>query len=45
MRIARIATDQGPRPVIAQGDRWAAVVDPFADTPVFTGASLPARSR
>ena len=33
MRIARIATDQGPRPVIQQGDRWAEVIDPFADDP------------
>jgi hypothetical protein len=41
MRIARIATDKGPRPVIAQGDRWADVIDPFADTPVFTGVSYP----
>lgn len=37
MRIARIATGHGPRAVIAEGDRWAEIADPFADTPSFTG--------
>ncbi len=29
MRIARIATEHGPRHVVHQGDRWAEMVDPF----------------
>jgi len=41
MRIARIATDQGPCSVIQQDDHWLEVMDPFADTPQFTGASFP----
>jgi 2-keto-4-pentenoate hydratase/2-oxohepta-3-ene-1,7-dioic acid hydratase in catechol pathway len=37
MRIARIATKNGPRSVVQQGDRWREIVDPFADEPQFTG--------
>ena len=41
MRIARISTEQGPRPGIQQHDRWAEVVNPFTTTPVFTGTTYP----
>ena len=44
MRIARIATEHGPRFVVARGDRWAEVTDPFANAPSLTGASHPAES-
>ena len=37
MRLARIATDTGPRPVCLRDGRWHEVADPYADTPAFTG--------
>ncbi|GAB3697583.1 fumarylacetoacetate hydrolase family protein [Mariniluteicoccus flavus] len=37
MRIARIATPAGPRSVIADGDVWLEVDDPYADAPTPTG--------
>ncbi|MFC0454472.1 fumarylacetoacetate hydrolase family protein [Rhodococcus jostii] len=37
MRLARIATAAGPRPVCLHDGRWHEVADPFADTPAFTG--------
>ncbi|MDN5570860.1 MAG: fumarylacetoacetate hydrolase family protein [Propionibacteriaceae bacterium] len=39
MRIARIATPTGPQAVLAEGDRWLAIDDPFADQPIPTGAT------
>lgn len=44
MRIARIATDHGPVPVVQQGLEWAEVADPFADNPVLTGPRYPVGS-
>ncbi|MFZ4893986.1 fumarylacetoacetate hydrolase family protein [Plantibacter sp. Mn2098] len=41
MRIARIATEAGPRSVVADGEHWHGVVDPFAPEPVRTGESWP----
>ncbi|HEY5788425.1 MAG TPA: Rv2993c-like domain-containing protein, partial [Microlunatus sp.] len=32
MRIARIATPDGPRHVVADGSDWVEIADPFADT-------------
>jgi len=37
MRIARIATKNGPRSVVQRGDRWREIADPFADEPQFAG--------
>ena len=44
MRIARIATEHGPVPVVQQGLEWAEVADPFADNPVLSGARYPVDS-
>ncbi|HEY5852556.1 MAG TPA: fumarylacetoacetate hydrolase family protein [Aldersonia sp.] len=44
MRIARIATEHGPVPVVQQGLEWAEVRDPFADNPVLTGPRHPVDS-
>ncbi len=41
MRIARIATAEGPRPVVAEGGDWVEIADPFADTLVQTGPRHP----
>ena len=41
MRIARIATDHGPRPVVQHGDRWREVADPFAAELAYTGTDHP----
>ena len=41
MRLARIATADGPRPVVADTDSWKAVADLFANPPVPTGESWP----
>ncbi len=37
MRIARIAGDEGPRPVVQHGRYWREVVDPFAADLTYTG--------
>ena len=42
MRLARVATPQGPRPVVAAGDGWEEVGDLFATSLVRTGARHPA---
>jgi 2-keto-4-pentenoate hydratase/2-oxohepta-3-ene-1,7-dioic acid hydratase in catechol pathway len=41
MRIARIATEDGPRPVVQDGHYWREVLDPFADNPAYTGRHHP----
>lgn len=41
MRLARLATPAGPRPVVADGDHWVEIVDPFAVVPVPTGPRHP----
>lgn len=41
MRLARIDTPHGPRPVVADGDAWAVVEDLFADPVVRTGEVFP----
>ena len=41
MRLARLATAAGPRPVLADGDHWAEIADPFAAVPVPTGVRHP----
>ncbi|NUU17183.1 DUF2437 domain-containing protein [Cellulomonas humilata] len=41
MRLARIATDAGPVPAVADGDDWAVVVDLFARPLVRTGVRVP----
>lgn len=41
MRLARLATERGPRPVLADGDRWLEIDDPFAPVPVPTGVHHP----
>lgn len=41
MRLARIATDRGPRPVLADGDHWLEIDDPFAAVPAPTGVRHP----
>lgn len=41
MRLARIATDQGPRHVVAEGEVWAVVEDMFASPLVRTGETHP----
>ena len=41
MRIARIATDHGPRPVVQHGNRWREVADPFAAELAYTGTDHP----
>lgn len=41
MRIARVATTDGPRPVVQDGQYWREVLDPFADEPVYTGRHHP----
>jgi 2-keto-4-pentenoate hydratase/2-oxohepta-3-ene-1,7-dioic acid hydratase in catechol pathway len=37
MRIARIATPDGPRHVVADGDDWVEIADPYADNVLRTG--------
>jgi 2-keto-4-pentenoate hydratase/2-oxohepta-3-ene-1,7-dioic acid hydratase in catechol pathway len=44
MRIARIATDHGPVSVVQQADRWAEVIDPFAEQLEYTGVHHPVGS-
>ena len=44
MRIARIATVEGPRYVIGEGGDWVEIADPFADTLVRTGPRHPVSS-
>jgi 2-keto-4-pentenoate hydratase/2-oxohepta-3-ene-1,7-dioic acid hydratase in catechol pathway len=41
MRLARIAGDDGPRPVVQDGRYWREVVDPFADDLAYTGRDYP----
>jgi hypothetical protein len=41
MRIARIAGDEGPRPVVQHGRYWREVVDPFAADLTYTGLDHP----
>ena len=41
MRIARITTDHGPRPVVQYGELWREVVDPFATDLAYTGIEHP----
>ena len=41
MRIAHIATDHGPRPVVQHGNRWREVADPFAAELAYTGTDHP----
>ena len=41
MRIARITTDHGPRPVVQHGELWREVVDPFAADLAYTGIEHP----
>jgi hypothetical protein len=41
VRIARIATDHGPRPVVQHGNRWREVADPFAAELAYTGTDHP----
>lgn len=43
MRLARIATDSGPRPAVADGEDWALVEDMFAHPLRRTGERVPAR--
>ena len=42
MRLARVATPEGPASAVAEGDRWYLVDDVFAARPVRTGRSVPA---
>ena len=42
MKLARIATEQGPRPAVADGEVWAVVEDMFASPLVRTGETVPA---
>jgi 2-keto-4-pentenoate hydratase/2-oxohepta-3-ene-1,7-dioic acid hydratase in catechol pathway len=42
VRIARLATADGPRHAIWADEAWALIEDPFADPPVRTGATVPA---
>jgi 2-keto-4-pentenoate hydratase/2-oxohepta-3-ene-1,7-dioic acid hydratase in catechol pathway len=42
MRIARLATEDGPRDAVWTGDSWDLVEDGFADPPVRTGVSVSA---
>ena len=37
MRLARLATAAGPRSVMADGDHWVEITDPFAPVPLPTG--------
>jgi len=41
VRIARIHTNHGPRPVVHDDDRWREIADPFADEVIFTGPEYP----
>jgi len=41
VRIARIATEKGQRPVVQLGERWQEIADPFATTLVHTGVDHP----
>ncbi|SER93203.1 2-keto-4-pentenoate hydratase/2-oxohepta-3-ene-1,7-dioic acid hydratase (catechol pathway) [Propionibacterium cyclohexanicum] len=41
MRLARIQTPLGPRPVVQDGSKWAVVKDLFADEPESTGEFYP----
>jgi len=41
VRIARIHTDHGPRPVVHDGDRWREIADPFASKVLYTGPEYP----
>jgi 2-keto-4-pentenoate hydratase/2-oxohepta-3-ene-1,7-dioic acid hydratase in catechol pathway len=41
MRLARLATAEGPRSVLADGDHWAEIADPFASAVTPTGARHP----
>jgi 2-keto-4-pentenoate hydratase/2-oxohepta-3-ene-1,7-dioic acid hydratase in catechol pathway len=41
VRIARIVTESGPRSVVQQQDRWAEIIDPFAENLVYTGVTHP----
>jgi len=41
MRLARLATPAGARPVIADGDQWLEITDPFVPVPVPTGVRHP----
>ena len=44
MRIARIHTNHGPRPVVHDDDRWREIADPFADEVDLHRAAAPGRS-
>jgi hypothetical protein len=41
MRLARIQTPDGPRPVVQDGSRWSVVADLFATSPARTGEQHP----
>jgi 2-keto-4-pentenoate hydratase/2-oxohepta-3-ene-1,7-dioic acid hydratase in catechol pathway len=41
MRLARIQTADGPRPVVQDGSRWSVVEDLFATSPARTGEQHP----
>ena len=41
MRIARIATDHGPRPVVQHGQLWREITDPYATELTYTGTDHP----
>ena len=41
MRIARIATDHGPRPVVQHGQLWREITDPFVTELTYTGTDHP----
>jgi len=41
MRIARVDTSEGPRPVVQDGQLWREVLDPFADDLSYTGREHP----
>jgi 2-keto-4-pentenoate hydratase/2-oxohepta-3-ene-1,7-dioic acid hydratase in catechol pathway len=42
MRIARLATVDGPRYAVWADDAWAVIEDPYADPPLRTGVTAPA---
>lgn len=41
MRLARLATDSGSRYVMADGDHWVEIADPFVTDPAPTGPRNP----
>ena len=41
MRIARIATDHGPRPVVQHGQLWREITDPYVTEVSYTGTDHP----